>query len=59
MGTKDCECEMKKKGYAVEYCDHCKEIEKVDRLITFNQMEWLIVAGFCRMCEAYEVMVEK
>jgi hypothetical protein len=50
---------MKKKGYAVEYCDHCKEIEKVDRLITFNQMEWLIVAGFCRMCEAYEVMVEK
>jgi len=48
-----------KKGYAIEFCAHCKEIEKMDRLVTFNQMEWLIIAGFCRACKAYEIVMDK
>ena len=47
-----------KKGYEVEYCNHCREIEKTDRLYTFNKMEWLVVSGYCRDCKAYEVVVE-
>jgi hypothetical protein len=39
--------------YGIKYCDHCAEIELQDWFITNNQMEAIMIAGFCRSCEAY------
>jgi hypothetical protein len=49
---------MKKKVYVVDYCKHCKDIENEEQLITANQMEWLLVAAFCRDCTSYQTEVE-
>ena len=39
--------------YGIKYCDHCAEIELEDWFITKNQMEAIIITGFCRNCVAY------
>jgi len=47
-----------KKGYEIEFCSHCAEIEKKEKLYTFDKTEWILISGFCRDCKAYEVIVE-